>query len=116
MTDPGALDAAFKVAEIIGILGGLVGGLMGVGVGLYRIGRMSERVEAAIEKQSENMAAVQTELRKLNEVVTNQALQAQRLDIYESRQDRIERLVDDLRRGEGHIYPLDRALGARGTK
>lgn len=113
MSDPGALDSALKVAEIIGIVGGLVGGLVGVGAGLYRIGRMSERVEAAIERQAENIAALQSDVRTLNEVVTKVALQGQRLDATDARTERLEKLVDDLRRGEGHILPLERALGAK---
>lgn len=108
----GSLDAALKVAEIVGITAGLIGGLGGGGALFYRIGRMSERVEAAITGQADNIAALQTDVRELNKLMTSVAVQQQRLDTHDHRMDMVERLVDDIRRGEGRIWPLERSLKA----
>ena len=57
---------------------------------------------AALEKQMEGM---QHELKKLAEVITNQAVQANRLDNQGSQIATLQREVSDLRRGRGWIEP-----------
>lgn len=116
MSDPGSLDAALKIAEIAGIAVAVVGGLGGGAALFYRLGGMTQRVEAAIAMQGNNIAVMQTDIRELNKLMTQVAVQSQRLDTHDHRLDMIERVQDDLRRGEGYVLPIERALGARKPK
>lgn len=102
MSDPAvSLDATLKVIEVLASLGaGATVLIMG--------GRMTGRIESAI-------TTLQADVRKLNEVVSSVAVQGQRLDTHDHRIDLIERLVDDMRRGEGYVLPLplERAFKAK---
>lgn len=96
MSDPVlSLDAWLKVIEIISIIGG--GALV-----VFSGGRVAERVQGSI-------TALQEDVRKLNELVTKVAIQNQRIDM-------IEKVIDDLRRGEGYVLPLDRSIRVRAAK
>lgn len=107
MADAGlSLDNIFKLLEIVSILGG--GGLVA-----FRLGRASQSVKESTERFETGMAAqakqiegVQNEIRTLNKLVTEVAVQNQRLDTQDSRLDAHDRLIEDLRRGEGFILPL----------
>lgn len=110
MSDPAvSLDAALKIIEILSIMGG--GAIV-----VYKFGRMSEKVEAAITSQGNNIVALQLDVRELNKLMTSVSVQKERLDHQDGRLERAERLIEDMRRGEGYILPLGRALGAKPSK
>ncbi len=90
----------FQVASILG----------GGGAVAYRLGRSTARVEAAIslqEKNAENTTAAITEIR--TEVV---ALRALMTDVALQKQEiaQLRQWYDELRRGEGFVYPLGARL------
>jgi hypothetical protein len=62
----------------------------------YRIGRNTEKVDAALAAQGKQITAVTEEVKKLGEVITRQAVQDERLD-------RLRRDVEEIRRGRGLI-------------
>lgn len=54
---------------------------------------------------------MQDDVKALNKIVTEQAVQNVRLDTQEQRLNDQARLIDDLRRGEGMILPIEPHLG-----
>ncbi len=94
-----SLDTALRVCEILSIIGG--GGLVA-----YKLGRSTEKIQAAIdgqakssEAQSAEISALKNEMKKLGDILTQLALQGQRLDMLDQR-------YEELRHGEGYVFPL----------
>ena len=98
MTDQVSIDTAFKVIEIISILGG--GGLVA-----FRLGKNSQVVREAMRQQATEIAALKDEIKELSKLVTEVAVQSKRLDMLEQR-------YDELRHGEGFVFPLSAHLQA----
>jgi hypothetical protein len=96
MTDSSTMDIILKVAQFVAIIGSL-------GVGLFTIGRSSSRVEAAITNQAQDLIDMKAELKKLADVITQQAVQSSRIDNINSQIIMIQRTIEDLRRGSGYI-------------
>jgi len=92
MTDQFSLDTAFKLIEIVSILGG--GGMVA-----FRLGKNSQVVREAMRQQAAEIAALKDEIKELSKLVTEVAVQSKRLDI-------LERRYDELRHGEGFVFPL----------
>jgi hypothetical protein len=61
------------------------------------------RNDWSTQNLKEQIAGMQTELRKLAEVVIQQAIQSTRLDHVDAHIAQIDRRVEDLRRGRGRI-------------
>jgi hypothetical protein len=96
------LGTVLQIAEIISILGG--GGLVS-----YRLGRTSSRVEASMALQGREIATLKDEIKILSQVVTQVAVQTARLDMLEKR-------FEELRHGEGFVYPLSAHFAGPGAK
>ena len=112
-----SLDNLFKIIEIISIIGG--GGLIA-----FRLGRASQSVEAATKSTKEAMAAqsqrtedamaaqgeqikaLQDEIKSLNRLTTEVALQSQRFDTQDRRLDNLDKRLAELAHGEGFVFPL----------
>ena len=77
--------------------------LCAVGVVVYKLGRAVERFEAIGRQQATEISQLKDSVKIISDVVTKIALTNQRQDVLEERQNRMEQLVDDLRRGEGFI-------------
>ena len=92
MTDQFSLDTAFKLIEIVSILGG--GGMVA-----FRLGKNSQVVREAMRQQAAEIAMLKDEIKELSKLVTEVAVQSKRLDILEQR-------YEELRHGEGFIFPL----------
>ena len=86
------LDTILKLVEIASIIGG--GGLVA-----YRLGRTASRVEAAMTLQATEISTLKEEIKTLGGLVTQVAVQTTRLDM-------VEKHLDELRHGEGFVYPL----------
>lgn len=85
MSDPAvSLDSTLKIIEIMAIIGG--GSLA-----LIAGGRVAGRVETAI-------TTLQEDVRELNKLVRDVAVQGQRIDL-------IEKRYEELRHGEGFVFP-----------
>jgi hypothetical protein len=104
VTDQIQLDTIFKVVEIVSILGG--GGLVA-----FRLGKNSQAVREAMRQQAAEITLLREEVKELSKLVTEVAVQSKRLDILEQR-------YDELRHGEGFVFPLAAHLPAnpRATK
>ena len=82
------LDTALKIAEVISIIAG--GGTVA-----YRLGRTTERMEQSMSMQRDHIATLQDDVKELNKLLTEVALQKQRLDMHAAQ---IEDLSDQVRR------------------
>jgi hypothetical protein len=91
-----SLDLILKVGEIVTIIGS-------VGVGLFTIGRSTSRMETLITTQAEDIIGVKTELKKLTDVITVQAVQTTRIDNLSSLITSVDKRVEELRRGVGWV-------------
>lgn len=93
------IDTLLRIAEVISIVGG--GGLVA-----FRLGRSTEKMQASLEAQAEygrsharEIAELKDEVKQLGVILTKLALQEQRLDMLDKR-------YEELRHGEGFVYPL----------
>lgn len=98
-----SLDTIIRLLELAAIVGG--GGMV-----VFRLGQATQKMEQAVEAQSEatrrhseEISELRMEIRKLNDVLTQLALAEQRMQM-------LERMIDELRRGEGFILPLQEAF------
>jgi hypothetical protein len=98
MTDQVSIDTAFKLIEIVSILGG--GGLVA-----FRLGKNSQVVRESMRQQATEIAALKDEIRELSRLVTEVAVQSARIDMLEKR-------YEELRHGEGFVFPLAAHLHA----
>jgi hypothetical protein len=104
MSDSVSIDTAFKLIEIASMLGG--GGLVA-----FRLGKNSQVVREAMRQQAAEIAMLKDEIKELSKLVTEVAVQSKRLDILEQR-------YEELRHGEGFVFPLAANLppGPRAAK
>jgi archaellum component FlaC len=68
------------------------------------------RVENIITLQGEQISTLKDEIKMLSKLVTEVAVQNNRLDSQDKRLDSLDRTIEDLRRGEGMIFPLSEHL------
>jgi hypothetical protein len=87
--------------------------VIGGGFGIYRIGRNTQKTESAITRANEvaleqkaEMGELKLEVRKLSDVLTTMAVTTTRVDNLAATITELRQLVNDLRRGEGFIFPL----------
>jgi hypothetical protein len=92
MSEQVSVDTALKLIEIVSILGG--GGLVA-----FRLGKNSQVVREAMRQQASEIAALKDEIKELSKLVTEVAVQSKRLDMLEQR-------YEELRHGEGFVFPL----------
>jgi hypothetical protein len=100
MTDGLTLDAILKIGEIISIVGG--GGII-----VFKVGRVTTRVEEAIKSQADDIADLKADIKVVSKLLTEVAVQKTRLDSMDKR-------IDELRHGEGFGYPLSAHLKGQG--
>lgn len=93
------LETALRIFEIGSILGG--GAVI-----LFKLGRAIERFEGVGKIQGGQINEMKESIKSLADLMTKQALASQRMDNFGDRMNRQDKLLDDLRRGEGFIYPL----------
>jgi methylphosphotriester-DNA--protein-cysteine methyltransferase len=96
VADSLTLDILLKLAETGAIVGSL-------GVGLFTIGRSSSRVEMAISAQATDLADMKDELKKLADVIIQQAVQSNRIENLATQLIMTQRTLEDLRRNRGFI-------------
>ena len=80
-----SVDIALKVAEIVSIVAG--GGTVA-----YRLGRTTERMEQAMAMQREQIISLKDDVKELNKLMTDVALQKQRLDMHAAQLAALEEL------------------------
>ena len=94
--------------------------LGGVGFAIFKLGRNTQKVENGInqaimaaEAQKVEMTDLKSEVRELGKVLTQMAVTTTRLDAISESVTRLNKWVDELRHGEGFVYPLDSRLNNR---
>ena len=85
-----SLDSILKMAEIATVIGS-------VAIGLVTFGRSASRMELKLAQQSNDIGDMKQDLKKLNEVMTTVALQAQRMDMLGERLNMLDKRYDELR-------------------
>lgn len=110
ITVPGVKAVMFSGYEAAGIIVGGVGffvNLIAVLVATYRMGRAVEKFEQIGLQQANEISGLKKAVESVADLMTQTALQSQRLDNLSARVTRNDQLIDDLRRGEGMILPLE---------
>ncbi len=77
-----SVDTTLKIAEVLSFLAG-------AGLVAFRVGRTTQRLEAAMELQRMQIADLQIEVKELRALMTKVALQDQRLNILDQRIDEL---------------------------
>jgi hypothetical protein len=96
MEMPADLDLSIKVVELVGFLGSAA-------LILFRMGRITERFEMIGKHQAAEITELKLGVEKLSLLMTEVALQKQRLDTMDRRQETLDKRYEDLRRGVGKI-------------
>jgi hypothetical protein len=90
MTDPSLnLDTILKLIEIVSVIGG-------GGVVAFRLGRVTTQFEAGMSQQAKEIAELKGDVKAVNKLITDMALQSQRMDALDKR-------LDELAHGRGFI-------------
>lgn len=85
-------DLGLKGLQIITLIGG------GAYV-VFKLGRVTERVENMLATQTKELTELKEETKKVGTILTTLAVQEQRLDLLDAR-------YEELRHGEGFVFPL----------
>ncbi len=93
------LDTAIKLAQLAALV---VGG----GTIIYRMSRMATTFELIGKQQAKEISEVKVEVRELGKMVTDLAVQKTRLDNQAERLNLLDKRYEELRHGEGFVYPL----------
>lgn len=80
--------------------------LSGGAFAFLKFGRLIERFELTGAQQSEQIQALREEVKAMNLVLSNQAVQNEKLNHMDGRITRLESWYDELRHGEGFVLPL----------
>jgi hypothetical protein len=108
MTDAMAtLDLVLKIGNLVIMLGG--GGMI-----VWRMSRMATRFELIGDAQAKEITEIKNEVTAMRVLMTAVAVQKERLDSQGERLNLLDRRYEELRHGEGFIYPLGSHLGKRG--
>ena len=108
MTDISAiLDLILKIATLVSIVGG--GGVI-----VWRMSRMATRFELIGTTQAKEISEIKMEISAMRTLMTTVAVQKERLDSQGERLNLLDKRYDELRHGEGFVYPLGSHLGKRG--
>jgi hypothetical protein len=73
----------------------------------FRIGRITERFALIGLQQGKEISDLKTSIDKLSVLITDVALQKQRLDSMDARMERSARQIDELRHGSGYIHATE---------
>jgi hypothetical protein len=96
------MSGELTFAEILQI-GQIASILIGGGIVSFRIGRSTSRVETSMTQQKLEIGTLKDEIKVLSQLVTQVAVQTTRLDMLEKR-------YEELRHGEGFVFPLSAHL------
>lgn len=99
MTEMPTFETALRLGELFSIIFG--GGLV-----FFRLGKALSTFEEQNKQHGAEIKAIKEEIAAVNRTLVSVAVQDQKIADLASRQGRMERLVDDLRRGEGYVLPL----------
>ena len=98
-----ALDLVLKIGNLVIMLGG--GGMI-----VWRMSRMATRFELIGDAQAREISEIKDEITAMRVLMTAVAVQKERLDSQAERLNLLDKRYDELRHGEGYIFPLDAHL------
>jgi hypothetical protein len=103
MIDLGAVLQIIQIASIIG----------GGGFVIFKIGRQTGKIQLAIElqaqaskQQGEEISELKAEMKQFSALLTTVAVQGSRLDNIEGRINTLDHRYEELRHGEGYVFPM----------
>lgn len=99
MPDPSLLDTSLRIAELLAVLGG--GGIF-----IFKSGRTASRFEQVVRQQSLEIGELKTGVQAIQKLITQNAVMDERLVNMGTSISRLEDWYDELRRGEGFVFPL----------
>ena len=99
----GNIELVIKLAELFALIGG--GGIF-----IFKMGRAVSKFEEVGKNQHEDISEIKTEMKAMTKIMTKQALIDERIAALSVRMTLLDKSVDELRHGEGFIYPLGSKL------
>lgn len=111
------MGSAVSVGDLtfIAVIAGLAINLIAIFVAIYKLGLAVGKFEKIGEQQASEITQLKEAVKGVGELITKLAVQTQRQDVFSERLNRIEKLLDDMRRGEGYILPLQGARPSPGS-
>lgn len=103
MLEAPAPDWIHDAVELVVFLGG-------VGATIWKMGSAITRFEIIGTQQAKEIGELKETVKEVSKVIVQQALQTQGMDLIREQVGRQERLIDDLRRGEGFVLPINSRL------
>lgn len=103
MLEAPAPDWIHDAVELVVFLGG-------VGATIWKMGSAITRFEIIGTQQAKEIGELKETVKEVSKVIVQQALQTQGMDLIREQVGRQERLIDDLRRGEGFVLPINPRL------
>lgn len=100
------MDTGISAAELIKFTIEGVTLLGGGSVLMLRIGRLMEKFEQIVSQQTKEISDLKLEVAQMRGVVTQIALQGERITALQSRIDTVDKRLYDLQHGEGFVMPL----------
>lgn len=91
---------------IVGTIAFLVN-IIAVIVAVYKMGRAVQKFEMIGERQASEISELKTAVANIASLIADNTILTHRMDTIEHRTNMNDKLIDDLRRGEGRILPLD---------
>lgn len=95
----GNFDWGFKFGDLLVVLGLLVT----AGSFLFRRGGDLQKLEMAVDRALSEITGLKQEMSKMGEILTQVAVQNERMENMGKRMNIIDRRYDELRRGQGWI-------------
>lgn len=93
------LDTTLRLAELVTLIGG--GAII-----VFRMGRMTERFELIGQRQADEISELKRAVGRFGDVLTDLAVQKNRLDSQAERINLLDKRYEELRHGEGFVYPI----------
>jgi hypothetical protein len=91
-----SLDTVLRVLEILSIIGGGSAVAFGIFRFIFKMEAAIQALNAISQRQSNDIGDLKLEIKKLNDVLTSLAVQAERLNL-------LQHQIDELRHGRGLV-------------
>lgn len=117
--EPAVSGGTISIVLVLQVVASLatIGGMC---FAIFKLGRNTQKVESGIEKaaeavkaQKEEMSDLKAEVRELGKVLTTMAVTTTRLDALSESLTRAHNYIDEMRHGEGFVYPLSAHVPTR---
>lgn len=98
-----SIDSILKLCEIGSIL-------IGGGLVFFRLGETTSKMEAAMKAQASEISELKEDVKVVSRLLTDVAVQDQRLNTIDKRLEVLDRRYEDLRHGRGFVTEHPSAL------